>query len=258
MKISVITVTKNSARTIGRTVHSVLQQRDVEVEHIIKDAASSDHTVAIAQSCNPSVIVVSKFDIGIYDAMNQGYASSSGDIIAFLNSDDYYSANDVLVNVTQTFMSSDCDFVYGDIKMAGLGGRVMREWRTGEIDEKGLVGKQIPHPGMFIKREILNRLALPFDPSYTISADLKQQLLLINKLGCKGKYLNHPLVIMENGGRSTSSLSSYFQGWKESLRAYNEVFGNGGLLFVVRKVFSKLSGVRVRKIFAEFHNKLNP
>lgn len=252
MKISVITVTKNSARTIERTVHSVLLQRDVDVEHIIKDADSNDRTVEISKAVNASVIVISQSDTGIYDAMNQGYASSSGEIVAFLNSDDYYIDSNVLFDVLQAFYSSGCDFVYGDITMSSLSGEIVREWRTGEISEKGLVGQQIPHPGIFIKRQILDQLVMPFDPSYRISADLKQQLLIMNKYKFRGHYLKRPLVLMETGGESTNSLVSYILGWKESVRAYNEVLGSGGIFFVFRKVISKLNGVRLKALISHF------
>lgn len=245
MKISVVTVTKNSARTIERTVQSVLGQLNVLVEHVIKDAGSTDDTVELAKATNPDIRIVSASDKGIYDAMNQGFFASTGDIVAFLNSDDYYADVNVLADVLKSFGESNADFVYGNITMASLTGEVVREWCVGIISESGLIGQQIPHPGLFIKRNTMNRLPLPFDPSYKISADLKQQLIVINKFKCKGQYLNRSLVIMETGGESTNSLNSYFLGWRESIRAYNEVFGSGGSWFVIRKVFSKLKGVRV-------------
>ncbi len=244
MKISVVTVTKNSARTIERAVRSVYLQKNVNVEHVIKDAGSHDQTIEIARVANPSVTIVSKMDDGIYDAMNQGYSKSTGDVVAFLNSDDYYIDDHVLSDVIKAFRENHCDFVYGDITMSSLSGQIVRVWQTGKIGKEGLVGQQIPHPGIFIKRKVLNQLLTPFDPSYKISADLKQQLLIINKLKFKGAYLNRSLVMMETGGESTNSFSSYFTGWKESVKAYNEVFGSGGIWYVFKKVFSKLKGVR--------------
>ncbi len=248
MKVSIITVTKNSARTIARTVRSVYSQHATNIEHIIKDAVSIDQTLRIAKSINPSVVILSKSDAGIYDAMNQGYEISTGEIIAFLNSDDHYIDNNVVVEVINAFEKFDCDFVYGDIRMVSATGVIVREWKTGVIGDAGLVGKQIPHPSLFIKRSILDLLVLPFDPSFRISADLKQQLLIINKYRFKGYYLNRPIVMMEIGGKSTHSLLSYLQGWKESVRAYNEVFERGGGVYVFMKVLSKLNGVRFSRL----------
>ena len=245
MKFSVITVTKNSARSIERTVSSVHYQRNVEVEHIIKDAISKDQTVALAKKINPNISVLIQSDIGIYDAMNQGYFYSKGEIIGFLNSDDYYIDNHVLCEVADSFLKNNCDFVYADIQMVSISGKVVREWRVGDIGDGILAGQQIPHPGLFIKRSVIEKIGLPFDPTYKISADLKQQLIMINHMKLKGSYLNRAVVIMQTGGESTSSFSSYYLGWKESVRAYNEVFGSGGFFFVIKKVLSKLNGLKV-------------
>ena len=213
MQISVITVTRNSSRTIARTVNSVSSQHEVNVEHIIKDACSIDRTIEFAQCANSSVVVISKPDIGIYDAMNQGFLASTGEVVAFLNSDDYYIDRHVLSDVVKMFNETDCDFVYGNITMTSPTGEIVREWHSDLLDDAGLVGRQIPHPAIFIKREVLNHLTLPFDSSYRIAADLKQQLVIINHLKFKGKHLNRSLVIMETGGTSTHSFSSYFMGW---------------------------------------------
>lgn len=251
---TVITVTKNSAKTIERAVKSVLYQSNVLVEHIIKDAGSSDNTIDLARLINSNVKIVSCTDSGIYDAMNQGLSESSGNIIAFLNSDDYYSDPNVLIDVFNIFRNTNCDFVYGDITMVSLSGEIVRHWVVGEISNFCLDGKQIPHPSLFIKRNVFSRLKVAFDSSYKISADFKQQLIIIGKLKCTGKYLNRSLVIMQTGGESTNSLKSYFLGWRESVRAYNEVYGSGGLWFVIRKILSKLKGTRFKALLYHFGN----
>ena len=252
MKISIVTVTKNSAKTLTRTVLSVATQLNVEVEHLIKDAGSTDDTIGIAKAINNKIVVVAKPDKGIYDAMNQGFSATSGDIISFLNSDDYYPDENVLSEVLHAFQNISCDFVYGNITMISSTGELVREWKTGEINELGLVAQQIPHPCLFVRRDVLVKLEMPFDPTYKISADLKQQLIIINKFKSKGMYLNRSLVIMETGGESTNSFRSYWLGWKESLRAYNEVFGRGGLWFVVQKVLSKFKGLQLRAQIRNF------
>ncbi|HBE90094.1 MAG TPA: hypothetical protein DDW41_02695 [Candidatus Andersenbacteria bacterium] len=252
MKFSIITVTKNSALTIQRTVKSVTSQIYNNIEHVIKDVGSTDGTIELAKLLNPNVVVISKPDIGIYDAMNQGFLASTGDIVAFLNSDDYYMDSSVLSDIALAFKLNDCDYVYGDITVVSTTGEIVRIWQTGRIDGEGLVGRQIPHPGLFIRRCVFNKLILPFDPSYRISGDLKQQLIIINQLKCKGEYLNRSLVVMQNGGESTSSLISYYLGWKESVRAHNEVLGSGGLWFVIKKVLSKFRGLRVQAQIRHF------
>ena len=245
MLISVITVTKNSERTIERTVLSVASQQNVDVEHLIKDANSNDKTVMLSEAANPKLSILIQPDTGIYDAMNQGFFHSTGEIIGFLNSDDYYADSNVLSDVVDVFKKTGCDFVYGDIRIFSLTGEIVRDWKTGDIGDNGLAGMHPPHPALFVKRSVLNAIKLPFDTSFKISADIKQQLIIINQLKHKGVYLDRTLVNMENGGESTNSLASFYLGFKESMRAYNEVFGTGGFQFAVMKVLSKFNGLKL-------------
>ncbi|HVP32977.1 MAG TPA: glycosyltransferase family 2 protein [Steroidobacteraceae bacterium] len=241
--ISVVTVCFNSAKSIGATLRSVAGQSHTDREHIIVDGGSSDETMAIVRA-QGGTRSLSEPDRGIYDAMNKGVGLASGELIGFLNSDDCYSDSGVLADVASAHATTGADFVYGDLDMIGGDGVLVRRWRTGAIPARGLRGRQIPHPVLWVRRELLLRLSPPFDPSYRISADLKQQLLLINKMGARGTYVRRPLARMGMGGASTSALSSYLTGWRESARAYNEVFGGGGWWFTTRKVSSKLPGLR--------------
>jgi glycosyltransferase len=245
MKISIITVTKNSARTLDRTMRSVVNQIHPDVEHLVKDAGSTDTTRELAQAANSSAIIINQPDRGIYDAMNQGFAASTGDVVAFLNSDDHYADERVLADIATAFDRTGADYVYGDVEMTDAQGTVVRRWVTTEAGLRPLRAAQIPHPALFIRRSVLAQLPGPFDPSYRISADLKQQLLFINRLRVKGHYLPRTLTVMEIGGASTGGLRAYLRGWLESRRAYNEVEGRGGCLYVVRKVLSKLPGFRM-------------
>ena len=245
LKFSIVTVCYNSEATICDTLHSVVEQKWSEIEHIVVDGASSDSTMSLVRLHATSIVtIISEPDHGIYDAMNKGLAKSNGDVVAFLNSDDCYSDEYVLNEVAEKFESTGCDFVYGDLNMVDQTGRLVREWKTGLISENGLVGSQIPHPVFFVRRELLTKLSPPFDISYRIAADLKQQLIIVNKYKAIGTYLPRVIAVMRIGGESTASLSNYVMGWSESVRAYNEVFGSGGILFTAKKVLSKVSGLR--------------
>ena len=240
-KISIITVCYNSSATIAGTLRSVSTQQYSKVEHIIVDGASKDNTVEIVQRLGKHVAhLVSEPDRGIYDAMNKGLALATGDFVGFLNSDDNYSDDAVLADVVQAFLTADTDYVYGDLLMMNGMGEIVRNWRTGDVPHEGLVRMQIPHPALFVRRTLLTGIDPAFDPSYRIAADLKQQLILINKMRAKGVYIRRPLVHMRLGGASTNSLFSYISGWIESARAYDEVFGSGGWVYTTRKVFSKI------------------
>jgi glycosyltransferase len=244
-KISIITVSYNSASTIAETLRSVNSQKFNNCEHIVVDGASKDDTLAIVRKEGPHVArVISEPDKGIYDAMNKGLELASGDFVGFLNSDDVYADETVLCDVAQCIADAEVDYVYGDIQMLNKAGELVRDWRTGYIPVKGLLHTQIPHPALFVSRTLLNSLSPAFDTTYQISADLKQQLILINKLRARGAYINRPLTIMGIGGASTGGFRSYAVGWQESARAYNEVFGSGGWWYTIKKVACKIKSMR--------------
>lgn len=245
MKISIVTVAFNAERTIANTLDSVAAQQHPDIEHIIIDGCSTDRTLEIVRFRGSHVSrVLSEPDDGIYDAMNKGLALATGDVVGFLNSDDTYADRAVISDVAWHFSNGSMDYVYGDIHMLDEAGEVVRHWQTGDIPVGGLRNTQIPHPALFVRRSLLDSLNPAFDPSYRISADLKQQLILINKLCARGGYIKRPLVFMSIGGASTAGLRSYAVGWQESIRAYNEVFGRGGWCYTFKKVASKVRGIR--------------
>ena len=127
MKISVITATWNSGKTVEDTLRSVLNQSFTNVEHIIKDGGSKDDTLEICRDCERnsyshagddgrSIKILSGKDKGIYDAMNQGIEAATGDVIGILNSDDFYTSDDVLACVAAEFeRDPELEAIYGDI-----------------------------------------------------------------------------------------------------------------------------------------------
>jgi glycosyltransferase len=246
MKFSVVTVCLNSAKTINKTIESVNSQTYHNIEHVFVDGLSTDDTVNVINKTSiRDKKIISESDVGIYDAMNKGFFISTGDIVAFLNSDDFYVDGNVVEDIINLFKSGSHDYVYGDIQMIDQNGVVRRHWKVGASCEKYLNGLQIPHPSFFVRKSVLNKMDLPFDPKYKIASDIKQQLLLINKYGCRGRYLPRVLVGMALGGTSTSGVKAYIKGWGETRKAYNDLFGKGGVYFVVKKVLSKIKGVKV-------------
>jgi glycosyltransferase involved in cell wall biosynthesis len=246
MKISIITVCFNSEKTIFRTIKSVMNQTYPNIEHIFVDGGSTDSTLKIIQSYNyKNKIVISEPDNGIYDAMNKGFYLSSGEVIAFLNSDDFYCYDNVISDIMESINNPYIDFVYGDINIINQNGKIVRFWCSGDLKSYGLDGRQLPHPAFFVKRNVLDLLNIPFDTSYHIAADLKQQLLIINKFSKKGFYFKKTLVMMMNGGKSTKNFRAYLSGWRECIRAYNEVFQFGGIFFTLRKIFFKIGHIRI-------------
>jgi glycosyltransferase involved in cell wall biosynthesis len=113
--LSIITVTRNAARTIGDCLASVAAQ-SVRPEHWIIDGASTDGTLEIVRAwTGHPVQVFSEPDRGIYDAMNKGIERVTGDIIGILNADDTYADPDVLGRVQKALEDASVDACYGDL-----------------------------------------------------------------------------------------------------------------------------------------------
>jgi glycosyltransferase involved in cell wall biosynthesis len=100
LKISIITVCYNSAKTIERTFQSVRKQTYSNIEYIVIDGNSIDNTLKIIENYKDIITkVISEPDKGLYDAMNKGIKLAKGDIIGILNSDDVFYSNKTLEEV---------------------------------------------------------------------------------------------------------------------------------------------------------------
>ena len=99
MKVTIITATYNSVSTIRSTLDSVLIQTYTDIEYWVIDGASKDGTVDIIKEYQMKfggrLWYISEPDYGIYDAMNKGIQKATGDIVGILNSDDFYSSENV-------------------------------------------------------------------------------------------------------------------------------------------------------------------
>ena len=118
MKISIISPTYNSQKTITDTLESISEQKHQDIEHIIIDGLSSDDTLKIAESYRNKINnlkILSEKDSGLYDAMNKGISLSSGEIITILNSDDFYHSDQVLSDVNKIFESNPDIFAHKSV-----------------------------------------------------------------------------------------------------------------------------------------------
>ena len=243
-RFSIVTASYNSAATISKTLCSIKNQTYKNFEHIIIDGGSNDGTLDLLEqwSQQSNVTLISEMDDGLYDAMNKGVQLATGTFVVFLNSDDVFSHKNVLENVHKCIAGNPLAvFFYGDIVYLSDDGSICRVWSPSKTQKTGVFFEQVPHPSVFIKNKLLKSLQPPFDTSYEISADLKQQLILLNKQQVVSKHLGEQIVNMSIGGKSTLNFRSYLKGWIESRRAYNEVIGYGGAFFVLIKVARKLS-----------------
>lgn len=153
MKISVITACHNSAATLERALVSVGKQNHASIEHIVIDGGSTDGTAAILSRHRSNLSqVVSEPDRGIYDAMNKGLEHASGDIICFLNADDYYAAGNVLSEVAQLMQARGLDALMGDVEFFAEANpnRIVRRYRSDRFSPAKLAWGWMPaHPALF-------------------------------------------------------------------------------------------------------------
>lgn len=207
MKISIITVCFNSEKTIEKTLKSVLDQDWHNIEHIVIDGGSNDGTVAILERFRPHLAcVVMEPDKGIYDAMNKGLSRATGDVICFLNSDDFYNKNDVLTRVANKIQKNGVDAVFGDVAFFNEGNPdyLVRHYRSGSFHAGRLSWGWMPaHPALFMRREVYNKLT-GFDDTYRIAGDFELIARAFTKLTLRYEYIPSILVSMQTGGASTS------------------------------------------------------
>ena len=187
MKISVITAVWNAEKSIARCVESV---RGNDVEHLLMDNCSTDRTVAIARELDPSVRVISEPDKGIYDAMNRGAARATGDILAWLNADDYYLPG----TLEKVAAHPETELLHGDLQVNGR-----RVKPASGLASFG--GFRVFHPTVFVRREVFEKYG-PLDLSFPICADLAF-FLKAGRAGVRFTHLDETLTDFAIGGVST-------------------------------------------------------
>ncbi len=216
MKISIVTATFNSGKTILRTLDSILSQSYNNIECIFIDNESSDDTVSIIHDKLKGYIdykVISEKDSGISEAFSKGIQYSTGEIIGILNSDDVYYGSTSLERVVRAFGEKDIDFVHGDM--------IFEDESYGSDIRRPLLCPLIyampyNHPTFFVRKKIYDEIGtFKFDYRYAMDFELICRMYsdcVTPKFN--GSYIKgEPLVRMFSGGAS----------WKHELKSINEV-----------------------------------
>lgn len=198
MKISIITVCKNSEKTIEQTIQSVVRAQDGKLEYIIVDGGSSDGTLDIIKKYEKEIeIAISEPDGGIYEAMNKGIALASGEVIGIINSDDWYEPETFDI-VRRCFCETDAEVVCGKLNFVYPDGK--REIMEPENIEKLRYEMIVPHPTAFVKREAYWKYG-EFETKFRIAADYELMLRFYTK-GAKFCNVDRVLANFRVGGAS--------------------------------------------------------
>jgi len=210
-KVSIITVSYNSEATIRDTIESVFAQNYPNIEYIVIDGASEDRTIDIVREYGVRIDkVISEPDKGIYDGMNKGIRAASGDVVGFINSDDFYPSSSILTNVMQVFSDPSIDVSYGDLCYVKPNDihSIVRYWQSSDfIPGSFRHGWCPPHPTFFVQKKIYEEYGL-FDLNYQIAADVEIMMRLLEINNVKAAYLPEVLVHMRIGGETNKSIGN--------------------------------------------------
>ena len=228
MKVSIITVAYNSIHTLEDAIRSVLQQTYMDIEYVVIDGASNDGTVDLIRRYEPEfegrLKWVSEQDGGIYDAMNKGIGMASGDVVGILNSDDYFTSNDVIAHVASACSDSAIDAVYGDIHFIrdGHPEKCIRYYSSKPFRPLWLrFGFMPAHPSFYCRRQVFDKAGL-YKTDYLIGSDYEMMVRLFMVHHIKARYLPLDFVTMRTGGASTRNVRSRLQLIKDDVRGCRE------------------------------------
>jgi len=211
VKISIITISLNSSKTILETIQSVNSQEFEDIEHILIDGKSDDGTLQIIhQNAMREFTIISEKDNGIYDAMNKGIRLAKGEVIGFLHSDDVLAAKNSISIIENIFRNNDVDAVYANLHYVKRKNPnyIVRAWNSSVFRFGNFAkGWNPPHPTFYMRKTNFDIYGL-FDTNYRIAADIEfmARMLEVHKL--KSMYLPMTLIKMKLGGLSNSSLTN--------------------------------------------------
>ena len=202
--VSIVTVVFNGEKYLEETIRSVINQSYDNVEYIIIDGGSNDGTVDIIGKYEDKIDYwVSEADGGIYDAMNKGIATCSGEIIGIVNADDVIYNRTLSHVVSMMRKYPNVRYVYGTVDLATGEGDVyghMRPLTEKELNKRLYSEMPFPHPSLYVKSNVYKEIGL-YNSAYRLSADYDFVLTLIEKKIRKVELLQS-VGFFRDGGQS--------------------------------------------------------
>ena len=192
LKITIITVCKNSERFLIETIESVIQQTYPNIQYIIIDGNSDDNTVNIIKRYSSNIgMWRSEPDDGMYDAINKGLKFATGDYILVLNSDDVLASKDIVKAVVDYISIQKLDFYYGNIIKSKEGKYKKVKLFPATFKELLLsTHSTFIHHSCFFVSNKLNEMLGGYDQQYKYASDYDYILRALVKKDSKGKYLD--------------------------------------------------------------------
>ncbi|MCI1646791.1 MAG: glycosyltransferase [Bacteroides sp.] len=252
MKVSIITSCYNREATIRNAIESVLAQDYPDIEYIIVDGASKDHSMEIVNEYRNRISkIISEPDHGMYEAINKGIRIATGDIIGLVHSDDMLYEKKTISHVVAEMERTAADFLYGNGIFVSSQDttQIIRNWRGGHYSKRKIQNGWLPlHPTCYIKKKFLMKWGL-YDESFKIAADTDLLVKLLYKENLRVSYLKEYIVRMRMGGLSTDR-KKMKEKWNEDIRLYRN-HGFNPYWALSLKIVSKIP----QFIQAKFMNK---
>lgn len=236
-RLSIVTPSFNQAQFIRQTIDSVLSQNYPNLDYRVQDGGSTDETKKILASYGKRITYESKKDNGQTDAINTGLRQTSGEIFAYINSDDYYLQN-TFEKVATLFardpqiqwVVGDCSIVDGEgIEIQGF----VREYKKilRRLFSIGILKilNPLPQPATFIRRSALDEVG-PFDEKLRYTMDYEMWLKLDRKFGAP-TFIDEPLSAFRIHGLSKGG-SQYKKQFAEELTVVAKYTHNPILLWL--------------------------
>lgn len=227
-KISVVTPSFNSVRTIRETIESVRRQDYINWEHIVIDGGSKDGTVEILKGYQ-HLIWVSEKDQGHYDAMNKGVARASGELVVILNADDCFRSG-ALSKVVGAFQKNPgWDGLFADVIYVDADGREIyrREEAVYDYNVLRYGLDYICHHTLFVQKAVYDRIGSYRQKDFLNAADYEFKLRL-GKTGCRIGHLPEYLVHYRYHGHGQSADRRVTRNMAREMAIVRREYGNPG------------------------------
>ncbi len=251
MKISLITITYNSSKTLAKTLESVAAQDYHNIEHLIVDGLSKDNTIEIVKQFSHITKWISEKDEGLYDALNKGIRMATGDVIGLIHSDDFLASDDAISKIAKAFQENNVDSIIGDISFVNPDNlkKIVRHYSSKTwTPSKFAKGYMPAHPAFYCKKELFEKYGL-YKLHYKIAADYELLIRFLYTHKVSYKYIQETIVMMRTGGTSNENLKSRYILNQEIVRACAE---NG-----IKTSMFKLSLKYGNKVFEYIKPMLN-
>ena len=210
MKVTIITVTLNSAKFLEDCIRSVIEQDYNDIEHIVIDGGSTDDTLAIVEKYKDHIYRwISEKDNGMYDAINKGMRMANGEIIGTLNSDDVLASPDVISTIVSSFDQQKVDAVYGDLVYVDPMdiAKIKRVWKGLPFKRSRYKHGWMPaHPTFYFRKKLLENFGY-YETHYFTASDYEFMARYLFYFRVNAYYIPKLIVKMRTGGMSNISIA---------------------------------------------------